>query len=608
MAVRLKWPATMSATLQTAIEDTLKHWRNLDKARPGGPHLPPYGLQHRVRVLYPDIQCLQDGEELADPDDRVLSHMHNPLDPLVEDEEVVKNACRSSMEDNHFSSYYRATEFTTAEEFYDAWNQADPEAALDALIHAPGSSLLCFLPYRKIGGDGIIRIRLTTQVAVETTDSPVLHNHTNTLLDYPLLDVFNWLRDPSRATKWAWVGDLMELVWGQSQRAIRHRILLLESRKFQFIDRNSPEAWVREKQNFDNAVQARYRFRMRRWPPYATIWEYRKTHYSDIPNELERFCAICWRPFGPYEQPILQEPYAYPCNRNHYICEECLVLTCRVTGPGSDVAKCLMDDTPCYTREEQDYLKYGEFQGVFAPPVPSHFLAWENYERSWADLDRRGRGTTATADAGAAGGATEDGSAGGAGGTVAVVPNGEIMITDPHMVVYIFMDIIQQDDRYPELCYQFRPILYPEMAHIVEAFCDAVSFQLHLLKRKRREKHTERLTSKLDIPFQRPEMLRRRRRIHVPKPHRIQPDGTTHLSTSSNCSRWRHKSPRRSSRNSLRSRFPHQPPRQRPHPESHPRNLQTAASLSRQPLPMDRKMPLSHSRILSLAPLSFTRR
>lgn len=605
MAVRLKWPATMSATLQTAIEDTLKQWRNLDKARPGGPHLPPYGLQHRVRVLYPDLQCLQDGEELADPDDRVLSHMHNPLDPLVEDEEVVKNACRSSMEDNHFSSYYRATEFTTAEEFYDAWNQADPEAALDALIHAPGSSLLCFTPYRKIGGDGIIRMRFTTQLAVETTDSPVLHNHTNTLFDGPLQDLFNWLRDPSRATKWAWVGDLMELVWGQSQRAIRHRILLLESRKFQFIDPNSPEIWVQERQNFDNAVQARYRFRMRRWPPYATIWEYRKTHYSDIPNELERFCAICWRPFGPHEQPILQEPYAYPCNRNHYICEECLVLTCRVTGPGSDVAKCLMDDTPCYTREEQDYLKYGEFQGVFAPPVPSRFLAWENYERSWADLDRRGRGTTATADAGAAGAATEDG---GGGGTVVVVPNGEIMITDPHMVVYIFMDIIQQDDRYPELCYQFRPILYPEMAHIVEAFCDAVSFQLHLLKRKRREKHTERLTSKLDIPFQRPEMLRRRRRIHVPKPHRIQPDGTTHLSTSSKCSRWRHKSPRRSSRNSLRSRFPHQPPRQRPHPESHPRNLQTAASLSRQPLPMDRKMPLSHSRILSLAPLSFTRR
>lgn len=496
MAVRLKWPATMSATLQTAIEDTLKHWRNLDKARPGGPHLPPYGLQHRVRVLYPDIQCLQDGEELADPDDRVLSHMHNPLDPLVEDEEVVKNACRSSMEDNHFSSYYRATEFTTAEEFYDAWNQADPEAALDALIHAPGSSLLCFTPYRKIGGDGIIRMRLTTQVAVETTDSPVLHNHTNTLFDYPLLDVFNWLRDPSRATKWAWVGDLMELVWGQSQRAIRHRILLLESRTFQFIDRNSPEIWVQEKQNFDNAVQARYRFRMRRWPPYATIWEYRKTHYSDIPNELERFCAICWRPFGPYEQPILQEPYAYPCNRNHYICEECLVLTCRVTGPGSDVAKCLMDDTPCYTREEQDYLKYGEFQGVFAPPVPSRFVAWENYERSWADLDRRGRGTTATADAGAAGAATEDG---GGGGTVVVVPNGEIMITDPHMVVYIFMDIIQQDDRYPELCYQFRPILYPEMAHIVEAFCDAVSFLFFSLffsassseKKKKRETYRE---------------------------------------------------------------------------------------------------------------------
>lgn len=339
---------------------------------------PPLQLQHKISVWYPSPRLLQDGEEIDEPVGDV-SHMHNPLDPLLEDVRVNQAAGHSDLDRYTFSTVYAASTQLNEPDF-DAFiaeqEGQDTIKFLHAIQRYQGETHLDILPYKsKKDGRSVTRIRLACRCIFFNFEAQGFQfNFELQCLTFEAWE--RYLFTQANQTDHAWIEDIHELVMGSSRRAIAHR-LMMRAQHYELKEEGSLERAEAEEETKD-AIEANYNFKPRRWPNYEAILSKRQIDIDNIPAD-DRMCLVCRSDLGPETQAV-----SFCGDNRHNACQDCLLQLCRAMGPLE--AKCVLCAKRLFSEgEEYDFLTVGWVQGAYQPDPA--YAAWENAWRGCADLD-----------------------------------------------------------------------------------------------------------------------------------------------------------------------------------------------------------------------------
>ena len=104
-------------------------------------------------------------------------------------------------------------------------------------------------------------------------------------------------------------------------------------------------------------------------------------HVSRL-DGMDRLCVVCRDLLGGPDAP---NPVALPCSPLHALCRDCLLTWCQSS---RSEAACPICRARIFTdQQEVEDVVFGLKNGVYV--YDSRFTAWENFERSCADLDRK---------------------------------------------------------------------------------------------------------------------------------------------------------------------------------------------------------------------------
>lgn len=323
------------------------------------------GPYHKVQIEYPLLNLLEEAEEKAvlyKPEN--ASQRYQPL-PLVLDEEVFLNAGREKGGESTFYTLYRANEEREMDEegVYSGVLTVD----VRELTKFVGVSYLMFVIFTTPRKGGLqVRVRLATVFREREG------RERKEFRDYEMpLDEFLGLRNGE-----CWWLDCLHLIAMKSDRATRHVQMKLYPSAVQGV-RGALELY----KSFRNS------FRPCRTPDFE-VYLKNLTREARKGSKIGKgSCKICEKAFttkehGPAVAMLCcEKPVAMTC-----LVGWCKEMVARSVLPPFYPTACPMCKKELFTDPRTlEHLKFGVVADSYS--IDRRYSAWENFERSCADLD-----------------------------------------------------------------------------------------------------------------------------------------------------------------------------------------------------------------------------
>ena len=466
--------------INTAPFEGFKHYINqrlftlIDRARRNdwkrvnGPHASAFCPYHEFSVVYPALALLRpkrlvDGVSVTNEIIREIvpdcSSEYNPLDRLIEDDAVAVNAGRDTVAANGFESRSRAYDTIAANP--QIITNGVPTASFETMITTcqdiPGSTKISVTTYTLATDPaGILRatVRVETTVRGPQGSGTAAHvfEYDNALAGPSVHPLEDLISDRMRASH-KWSRDLYDLLYGNTRRAMKHRLLNYDNAWRTMNDYDAmkdPTRWQIEDRMRDD-----YRFRPKRQPDYYSLLG----NLVTVPtlamiaakDAEDRSCIICGDDFnqGP-NNALPMNAVILPCPGSHLCCRGCIMGICEAMGPEKACCPTCGSLGRLFNADQVKLLKYNvDSNEDFRVDV--RFQQWEEVQRSFADLDKYLTDSDELHTDG-----------------ISEIRNWDatFIYRLPDMFMDIWADMIEADALYPEH-EDHNPILFPEFELVV---------------------------------------------------------------------------------------------------------------------------------------------